>query len=53
LGTLVVQRLSPAFLDRAIPIPLLVVAAYVLLKPDLGTADLHPRMEREWFDRTF
>jgi uncharacterized membrane protein YfcA len=53
LGALVVQRLNPAFLGRAIPILLLLVAIYVLLKPRLGTVDLQPRMERGWFDLTF
>lgn len=53
IGTLVVQRLRPALLGHAIPVLLLVVAAYVLLKPNLGAADLHARMERGWFDLIF
>lgn len=53
LGALIVQRLGAAFLGRAIPILLLLVATYVLLKPRLGAKDLHPRMERGWFYLTF
>src|SRR5712691_8544655 len=49
-GTLVVQRLDPLLLKRAIPVLLIIVAIYVLLKPRLGTEDLHPRMTRVWFD---
>jgi uncharacterized membrane protein YfcA len=52
-GAFVVQRIDPSFLRRAIPILLLAVAAYVLLKPKLGTEDLHPRMPRLWFDLAF
>jgi len=43
-GTLLVQRLDPAFLKHIIPILLLATAAYVLFKPQLGTEDIHPRM---------
>ena len=53
LGTLVVRRVDPSFLRRAIPILLLAVAIYVLLKPRLGAEDLHPRMRRGLFDCTF
>ncbi len=52
-GTLVVQRLDPLFLKRVIPVLLVLVAIYVLLKPRLGTEDLHPRMARAWFDVLF
>jgi uncharacterized protein len=53
LGTLAVQEVDPSFLKRAIPILLLGVAIYTLLKPRLGETDLHPRMERVWFDAIF
>ncbi|MEY2429064.1 MAG: uncharacterized protein QOJ40_1949 [Verrucomicrobiota bacterium] len=53
LGTLAVQHVDPSFLKRAIPILLLAVAIYTLRKPRLGETDLHPRMQRVWFDVTF
>jgi uncharacterized membrane protein YfcA len=43
-GTLLVQQLDPAFLKQFIPVILLVIVAYVILRPELGAADLHPRM---------
>ena len=53
LGALAVQQLDPSFLKRAIPVLLIGVAAYTLLKPRLGAEDLHPRMARGAFDLTF
>ena len=53
LGTLAVQQLDPSFLKRAIPVLLIGVASYTLLKPRLGAEDLHPRMVRGVFDMTF
>jgi len=53
LGTLVVQRVDPSFLRRVIPILLIAVAVFTVLKPTLGNQDLHPRMRREWFDLVF
>ena len=53
LGTLAVRQLDPSFLKRAIPVLLISVAIYTLLKPGLGAADLHPRMARGVFDLTF
>jgi len=53
LGALVVQQVDPSFLRRAIPGMLLAVAVYMLVKPRLGTEDLHPRMGRGWFDVLF
>jgi len=53
LGTLAVQQVAPAFLQRAIPILLITVATYSFLKPRLGESDLHPRMARGWFDLLF
>jgi len=53
VGALAVQRLDPSFLRRAIPILLIAVALYSLLRSELGSADLHPRMGRAAFDLTF
>jgi uncharacterized membrane protein YfcA len=53
LGALAVQQLDPSFLKRAIPVLLIGVAIYILLKPRLGAEDLHPRMARRVFDLTF
>ena len=53
LGAVVVQKIDPSFLRRAIPVLLILVAAYVLWKPKLGTEDLHPRMDRAAFDMLF
>jgi len=53
LGALTVQRVNPVFLGRAIPVLLILVALYLLLKPRLGDEDLHPRMSRGCFDLVF
>ena len=53
LGTVAVQHLNPSFLRRAIPVLLILVALYVILKPQLGIEDLRPRMPRFWFDLLF
>jgi hypothetical protein len=53
LGALVVQQVDPSFLRRAIPGMLVAIAVYMLVKPQLGTKDLHPRMARGWFDVLF
>jgi len=53
LGALAVQQGDTSFLERAIPILLIAVAVFTLLKPKLGSHDLHPRMRREWFDLIF
>ena len=42
LGTLTVQQLDPSFLKRAIPVLLVAVAGYSLLRPQLRERDLHP-----------
>jgi uncharacterized membrane protein YfcA len=52
-GALTVQQLDPGFLKRGIPILLVTVAVYSLLKPDLGALDVHPRMARNRFDYIF
>ena len=43
-GTVMVQRLDPAFLKRAIPWLLLAIALYLLFQPKLGEKDIHPRL---------
>ncbi len=53
LGTLAVRQLDPSFLRRAIPVLLISVAVYTLLKPHLGAEDIHPRMGRLPFDLFF
>jgi uncharacterized membrane protein YfcA len=53
LGTWLVQRLPRDFLMRAIPVLLIVVAVYFLLKPDLGAAAARPRLSRGWFAVSF
>jgi uncharacterized membrane protein YfcA len=53
LGALAVQRVDPLFLKRAIPVLLLAVAVYTLLKPRLGAEDSRPRMPRARFDAVF
>ena len=52
-GALVVQRVDPAFLRKAIPVLLICVAVYFMIKPDLGSKDGKPRMSRGWFDVVF
>ena len=53
MGTLAVRQLDPSFLRRAIPVLLIAVAIYALVKPRLGAEDLHPRMSRGAFDLIF
>ena len=53
LGALAVQQLDPSFLRRAIPILLIAVALYSLMRPNLGATDARPRMGRLAFDFTF
>ena len=48
-GTLLVNQLNPAFLKQFIPVVLVVIVLCMLLRPELGDADLHPRMTRERF----
>jgi uncharacterized protein len=52
-GTLLVQQRDPDFLERAIPVLLLAVAVFTLLKPDLGNEERQPKMRRGWFDLMF
>ena len=53
LGALAVQQIDPGLLKRAIPVLLIAVGIYTILKPRLGAQDLHPRMSRGWFDLIF
>jgi uncharacterized membrane protein YfcA len=56
LGAVVLQLVAsqrPDLLRKGVPIILIVVAAYVLLRPKLGMEDLHPRMPRMGFDIVF
>jgi len=53
IGAWGVRQMDPSFLKRALPVLLLGVAVYVLLKPDLGKVDLHPRLPRRTFDAVF
>lgn len=53
LGSMAVQQLARALLERIIPIVLLVVAAYTLLKPRFGAEDVRARMNRRSFDFIF
>jgi uncharacterized membrane protein YfcA len=52
-GAWVVRQLDPGFLRRAIPILLIGVAGYTILRPRLGEQDLHPRMGRTTFYLVF
>jgi uncharacterized membrane protein YfcA len=52
-GAITVQQLDAGFLRRIIPVLLIVVAVYFLLKPQLGEKDLHPRLPRPVFDLLF
>jgi uncharacterized protein len=49
-GTLAVQRLDPQLLRRAIPIVLVVIALYALVRPDFGSEAREPRLRRPAFD---
>jgi len=53
LGAVTVQRVQPSFLKQVIPILLVAVAVYILIKPNLGSVELHPRMKRGCFDVIF
>ena len=53
LGTWAILHLDPLLVKRVIPVVLVAVVVYVLLKPDLGHIDSHPRMTRPRFDLLF
>lgn len=52
-GAIAVQQVGPEFLRKAIPVLLVAVAIYLVLKPQVGERDLHARMPRSAFDLTF
>ena len=52
-GTFLVQQFDPGLLKRVVPILLFAVAIFVWLRPQLGAADIHPRMSRLQFDFIF
>jgi uncharacterized membrane protein YfcA len=52
-GSFLVQRRDPSFLERAIPVLLITVALFTLLKPQLGAEERRPKMQRGWFDLIF
>lgn len=53
VGAWLVQCLSRDFLERFIPILLMAVALYSLLRPNLGYKDTAPRLKRASFDVIF
>lgn len=52
-GAVAVQQLDPGFLRKGIPILLLAVAIYFLVKPTVGHQDQHPRWGRIPFECVF
>ncbi len=52
-GTWLVQQLSRDFLTRFIPLLLIAVAIYTLLRPQLGQAETLPKLTRRNFDLCF
>lgn len=53
LGALVVQLVAKEFLARAIPVLLIAIAAYTILRPQFGEQDARPRMPPKWFAASF
>ena len=53
LGSWAVDKGDPSLLKKAIPILLIAVALFTLLKPQLGERDVRPRMKRGLFDLLF
>lgn len=53
LGALVLLQISPDFLRRIIPVLLIVIALYTLLRPGLGTEDRPPRLSLPLFAGLF
>jgi len=49
-GTLLVQHFDPQLLKRLVPLLLFGVAVLVWVRPQLGAADIHPRLTRGQFD---
>jgi uncharacterized membrane protein YfcA len=52
-GAWFVQQLDPGFLRRVIPVLLILVAVYMVARPNLGENDLQPRLRRWAFDLVF
>ena len=52
-GSLMVQFVSQDFLRRAIPVLLVIIATYTMLRPQFGEKDARPRMKPGWFATTF
>ena len=52
-GAIAVQQVGPNFLRKAIPVLMVAVAIYLVLKPRMGERDLHARLPRPAFDLTF
>lgn len=52
LGGLMVSYIEPAFLQKAIPVVLVVVALYVLLSPRISDVDSHARMQLSLYSLT-
>src|SRR6266853_1012157 len=53
VGALAVQQLDPSLLRRAIPVLLIALVVFTLVRPELGAEDLRPRMRRTTFDFIF
>jgi uncharacterized membrane protein YfcA len=53
LGTLLIQRIDTAWLDWAIPVLLLTVAAYFLFAPHLGKNEGEAKISGKTWSRTF
>ncbi|MBI3416150.1 MAG: TSUP family transporter [Verrucomicrobia bacterium] len=53
LGALAVQLISKKFLELAIPVLLIVIAAYTILRPQFGEQDARPRMKPNSFALLF
>lgn len=52
-GALSVQFLHPELLKKGIPALLIAVGLYMLFQPKVGETDLHPRLNKGWFDFWF
>jgi len=49
LGALMVLRIAPAFLRQLIPILLVGIVIYLMVKPGVGLEEVHPRMKSGMF----
>lgn len=48
-GVLAIQRLDPAILKHLVPWLLIIIAAYTLFTPKMGTEDIHARLSTKIF----